>query len=64
MTRKKTSNRFKKLSSQLPDIEKHITDGEINVIPLPLKQKYTTIANWQNITYSLTEPLTYKTSKG
>lgn len=64
MTREKISNSFKRLSSQLPDIEKHITDGEINVVPLPLNKKFPTITNWQNITYSLNEPLTYETNKG
>lgn len=64
MTKSKCSRRFAKLSSQLPDIEKHITNHDINVVPLPVNEKAPKIPKWQERTYSLTDSLTYENSKG
>lgn len=60
---KKISTNWKRLTKQIPDLEEHIQQGKINVVPLPRGKKKPYITDWNNRVYSLTEGFTY-TNKG
>ena len=60
----KPSRNYIKLTRQLPDLEEHIKQGKINVVPLKRLEKYPQISKWNNREYSLTESFTYTNSKG
>ncbi len=64
MPEKKESNNWINLTKQLPDIEEHIQQGKINVVPLPAYKKKPEITDWNNRVYSLTETLHYKPNSG
>lgn len=61
---KTRSKNYINLCKQLPDLEEHIKDGYLNVVPLPANLKYPLINNWNNREYSLTKSFTYKNTKG
>lgn len=58
------SNNYKRLCKQLPDLEEHIREGKVNIIPLPSNSKAPIIPKWNHREYSLTESFTYKNRKG
>ena len=60
----KASKNYIKLTNQIPDLEEHIKQGKINVIPLPKGKKKPYIPSWNNRVYSLTESFTYTNSYG
>ena len=64
MAKAKISRNWKHLTKQLPDLEEHIQQGKINVVPLKRLDKYPLITNWNKRNYSLTESFTYNTRKG
>lgn len=58
------SKNYVNLCKQLPDLEKHIEDDEIRIIPIPKNSKKPLIPKWNTREYSLTESFTYKNKKG
>ena len=60
---RKPSKSYIRLTQQLPDLEEHIKQGNLNVVPIPKNKKYPLITNWNARDYSLTESFTY-TNKG
>ena len=46
MSKQKVSKSYTRLTDQLPDIEEHIKQGKINVVPLKKLDKYPLIKNW------------------
>ena len=63
-TEPKISVQYKRLTEQLPDLEEHIQQDKINVVPLTRWDKYPLITNWNKKVYPLTEELKYKTKNG
>ena len=61
---KKPSNNYNRLTKQLPDLEEHIQQGKINVVPIPRHKKNPYITKWNERVYSLTEKLKYKNNAG
>ena len=61
---RKPSKNYIRLTKQLPDLEEHIKQGTINIVPLKKLDKYPLISNWNNREYSLTKSFKYKTRKG
>ena len=61
---RKPSKNYIRLTKQLPDLEEHIRQGKINVVPLKRLDKYPLINNWNNREYSLTESFKYKNRYG
>lgn len=53
------SKNYNNLCKQLPDLEEHIRQGYLNIVPLPSNRKAPVIPNWNNREYSLTESFTY-----
>ena len=45
---RKPSKNYIRLTKQLPDLEEHIQQGKINVVPLKRLDKYPLINNWNN----------------
>ena len=60
----KPSKNYIRLTRQLPDLEAHIKQGKLNVVPLLRNDKYPIIMDWQNRIYSLTDSFTYINKKG
>lgn len=58
------SKNYINLTKQLPDLEEHIKQGKINVVPLPANIKKPFITKWNKRVYSLTESFTYTTRQG
>ena len=61
---KNPSNNYIRLTKQLPDLEEHIQQGKINVVPIPRHKKKPYITKWNEREYSLTESFTYKNKRG
>ena len=51
---KQLSKNWERLTNELPDLEEHIQQGKINVVPLKKLDKYPLISNWNNRNYHLT----------
>lgn len=61
---KRKSKNYLNLCKQLPDLEEHIRDGYLNVVPLPANKKYPYITDWNNRDYSITKSFKYMASNG
>lgn len=58
------SKNYINLCNSITDLEDHIRNNEIKVIPLPKNSKAPIIPEWNTREYSLTESFTYQTKKG
>ena len=59
-----TSKNYDNLCKQLPDLEEHIKDDKVKIIPLPRNSKAPIITKWNTRNYHLTEKITYRNKKG
>ena len=60
----KISKHYNNLCKQIPDLEEHIQEDKVNIIPLPRNSKAPFIREWNTRKYSLTESFSYTTKKG
>lgn len=60
----KRSKQYNHLCKQLPDLEEHIQEDKVNIIPLPPNRKAPFIPKWNTRKYSLTESFSYTTKRG
>ena len=58
------SKNYTNLCKQLPDLEEHIKNNKIKVIPLPQNSKAPIIPKWNTREYPLTKNFTYTTKRG
>ena len=59
-----TSKNYNNLCKQLPDLEEHIKNDKLKVVPLPKNSKGIFIPKWNTREYSLTDSFTYLSKKG